>query len=99
MAPFGTGLFTWFADHKWAQAILLLGVGYIIMRWKEEIDEKRGVDRERRRNLERARKVGEQVKRESNEKSVQADIARDRVLGSPVPAELPDGFRRRAGGS
>ena len=47
--PFGYGLWTWFANNKLAQIILGLGVAYLVMRWKEEADERRGRMRERER--------------------------------------------------
>ena len=77
--PFGYGLWTWFANNKLAQIILGLGVAYLVMRWKEEADERRGRMRERERwraaQIETDRRAEEAITRTTEEEASRADEA------------------------
>ena len=96
--PFGYSLWVWFRGNKWAQIVLGVGVAYMLMRAKEEIDERRGYKRAEQRITKKARKVQKVIEGESHEKSEAAETARNRVLDNPVPDKLPDGFLKRSRG-
>ena len=76
-------LFNFVHNNKWAQVVLLVGVGYLIMRWKEEMDEARGACRVEARAEKAARKQSTKIindmKETSNERIEDAETARNRV--------------------
>ncbi|MEH6743918.1 hypothetical protein [Hyphomonas sp.] len=54
-------LFNFVSNNKVAQIILLCGVGYFIMRWKEEADEARGARRAKERAEKATRKAADKT--------------------------------------
>lgn len=94
-------LFDFVENHRWAQVVLGVGIFYVIMRWKEEIDEGRGRRQSDRKwekravkQERRAREFIETTKEEAAHEADQALEARD-TAGPVDPDRMRDDQRTR----
>jgi uncharacterized membrane protein len=89
-------LFNFVSNNKVAQIILLCGVGYLIMRWKEEADEARGARRANERAEKATRKAADKtldkMEKESNETIENAREARDAISDGIDSGSLRDDY-------
>jgi hypothetical protein len=96
MAPLGYGVWTALKTNpalQWAVGIGALFIAYLT---NNAFQRRRGRLEERAKAEKRARKVSDKIKRESNEKSKQVDIARrDAPRGVLNADELPKRTRGR----
>jgi len=95
-------LFNFVSNNKVAQIILLCGVGYLIMRWKEEADEARGARRANERAEKATRKAAEKALKqiqENNDDRIEASEKRAERIRNRPPSdgervdELPEHLR------
>ena len=89
-------LFNYVANNKWAQIVLLCGVGYFLLRLKEEADEARGARRAKERMEKATRKAADktlkQMEKESNETIESAREARSAVSDGVDSTSLRDDY-------
>jgi hypothetical protein len=87
-------LFNFVSNNKVAQIILLCGVGYLIMRWKEEADEARGARRANERAEKATRKAADktlkQIQERNDDRIEDAQSARDSVPDDVTADSMSD---------
>jgi uncharacterized membrane protein len=87
-------LFNFVSNNKVAQIILLCGVGYLLLRWKEEADEARGARRAKERAEKATRKAANKTLKkmeQDNEDTIEsAREARSNVPDSVDSTSLRD---------
>ena len=90
------GFLSFLMNNVWAKWVAIGGVIYVIMRTKEEVDERRGYRRAVERTEKQARRVQEKVRETLDEKSSQTADARDSVRADiRATGRLPDNLRKQ----
>ena len=86
------GFLSFLLNNAWAKWLAIIGAVYVVIRTKEEVDERRGYRRAIERGEKRTRKIQEQNRKDLDEKSAQTDRARDSVQPVSGSASVPDKY-------
>mgnify|MGYP003657325102 CR=1 FL=1 len=87
-------VFDYVKDNTWAQVVVGLGVGYIVLKARDKLRDRQTTKRVERRIEKKSRKVQTQIRKSNNEKSTQVADARASAPSGTVAAdELPDDIR------
>jgi hypothetical protein len=84
-------VFDFVAKNKWAQIVFGLGFGYVILKARDKIRDRRTEARVKRRVEKKSRKVQARIERELDEKSSQVERARESApVGIDHSERVPD---------
>jgi hypothetical protein len=90
------GAFDYVSKNTWAQVVVGLGFGYVILKARDKIRDRRTEARVKRRVEKKSRRVQARIEETNDEKLEQAVIARDTVQrGIRTASELSERQRSR----
>ncbi|MCR9194499.1 MAG: hypothetical protein NXH88_07190 [Hyphomonas sp.] len=86
-------IFNFVRDNTWAQVIVLLGFGFVILKARDKWRDRRTAQRVNARNEKKSRRVQARIEEKLDEKSTQTARARDDApRGVTASDGVPDGL-------
>ncbi len=87
-------VFDYVKGNTWAQVVVGLGVGYIVLKARDKLRDRQTTRRVERRIEKKSRRVQTKIERQLNEKSTQVADARASAPSGVAAADgLPDNLR------
>ncbi len=88
------GAFDFVAKRTWAQVIVGIGFGYVILKARDKLRDRNTEKRVERRIEKKSRRVQQTIREKQDAKSTQVARARESApRGVPHSDQLPDGLR------